>query len=344
MIRNYLFDNLKAILIFFVVFAHYIRVSATFEANTIGGVIYITSFSFIMQGFLFVSGYFSKHVDKCRETAFKSFLFPYFVLMPIMYTIRYFIFGEANFDITLPTMALWYLLNMFVYRYFLKDLINIQYILPISVILSLLSGCIDSIDETLSIARIIGFLPFFLLGYFSKEEHIKKIQQIPKGVGIFVSFILVGFSAILSYFNKIPIDAWYFKSSYNNLGISNIEGIVIRIFISIIALAWIVVFLILVPNKKTKLSYIGKNTMSVYTMHIIIRYIIKGFEIFSGENIVNYLLILLTAALSVWLLSRQIVADTYKSMIDIIYNTLKKFFNLGLFQMKKILQSFTMIN
>src|SRR5665648_1200917 len=99
--RDYLFDNMKAILVFFVVLSHYISTSATFDIRTFGGLIYIISFSFIMQGFLFVAGYFSKNVEKCRNTAFKTFLLPYLVLMPIMYIIRYTLYGNASINLSL---------------------------------------------------------------------------------------------------------------------------------------------------------------------------------------------------------------------------------------------------
>jgi fucose 4-O-acetylase-like acetyltransferase len=100
--RSYLFDNIKAILIFSVVIAHYFRAPDSFSLPSLGGVIYMLSFSYIMQGFLFVSGYFSRNLVKCRATAFRTFLFPYLVLMPIMFCIRYSLFGEAHFDLALP--------------------------------------------------------------------------------------------------------------------------------------------------------------------------------------------------------------------------------------------------
>ena len=77
--RSYLFDNIKVILMFSVVIAHFMRVSGFFRTDSLAGFVYIVSFGFIMQGFLFVSGYFSKNVDKCRNNAVKTFLLPYVV-------------------------------------------------------------------------------------------------------------------------------------------------------------------------------------------------------------------------------------------------------------------------
>ena len=68
--RSCLFDNIKVILMFSVVIAHFMRVSGFFRTDSLAGFVYIVSFGFIMQGFLFVSGYFSKNVDKIVQEFF----------------------------------------------------------------------------------------------------------------------------------------------------------------------------------------------------------------------------------------------------------------------------------
>ncbi|MBK5246502.1 MAG: acyltransferase family protein [Peptostreptococcaceae bacterium] len=322
--RDYLFDNMKAILIFFVVLGHYISTSATFDMGTFGGIIYIISFSFIMQGFLFVAGYFSKNVEKCRNTALKTFLLPYLVLMPIMYIIRYALYGNASINMTVPTMALWYLLNMFVYRFFIKDLAKIKYILPISIFISLIAGLIPFLGVTLALGRIFGFLPFFLLGYFCEKKHLKKIQRIPKAVGILTGIILIAFSVFISNYNAIPLSAWYFKTAYINIGLNNLEGTSVRIILSIAALCWIGVFLILTPKKKTWLVTVGQNTLSVYILHIVIRYIVMANGIFNGQDGLTYLIILTLAVISVWIFSRPKAAAAYQIFMDFFYRLLIK--------------------
>jgi len=326
--RDYLFDNMKAILVFFVVLSHYISTSATFDIRTFGGLIYIISFSFIMQGFLFVAGYFSKNVEKCRNTAFKTFLLPYLVLMPSMYIIRYALYGNASINITVPTMALWYLLNMFVYRFFIKDLAKIKYILPISIFISLIAGIIPFLGVTLALGRIFGFLPFFLLGYFCEEKHLKKIQRIPKTVGILTGIILIAFSVFLLKYNEIPLSAWYFKTAYVNIGLNNLEGTGVRIILSIAALCWIGVFLILIPKKKTWLVTVGQNTLSVYILHIVIRYIVMANGIFDGQDWLTYLMILTAAVISVWIFSRPKAAEAYGKFMDFFYRLLIRFLQL----------------
>ena len=317
--RNYLFDNIKAILIFSVVIAHYFRASSSFMVSSFGGVIYVLSFSYIMQGFLFVSGYFSRNTEKCRTTAFQTFLFPYIVLMPVMFLLRIAIFGEAHFDLTLPTMALWYLLTLFIYRYFLKDFIKVKNILPYSIAVSLAAGYIPFLDSTLSLGRTFSFLPFFLLGYYFKPEWIDKLHRLPKAVSWFLLSILIAFTIHIAFYRVFPLEALYMKGSYASTGLSNDQGILIRIAISLISLAWILVFINLLPKSRTFLTVIGQNTMTVYILHIIVRYFIKGIGGTLGQDIPSYLFLIAAAALSVWVFSWPSVSERYRSFMDNVY-------------------------
>jgi len=317
--RDYLFDNIKGLLIFSVVVAHYFRASASFSVPTFGGVAYIISFSYIMQGFLFVSGYFSRNLVKCRQTAFKMFLFPYLLMMPIMYWIRYAIFGHAHFDITLPTMALWYLLTLFVYRFLLKDLVRIPYIMPISLVAAFAAGLVPSLDSTLSLGRTFSFLPFFLIGYYFKAEWIEKIRSLPKIIGWGTLGLLIGSCAYIAFTKAFPVTALYMKSSYASTHLSVSHGIMVRIVIYLMAMAWIFVFVSLTPKAKTFLSGIGLNTMPVYILHIIMRYAVKSMGGQFGQDVPSYLILIAAAVLSVWLFSRPPVAKCYDKTIDIIY-------------------------
>lgn len=317
--RNYLFDNIKAILIFSVVLAHYFRASTSFDMEDLEGIVYITSFSYIMQAFFFISGYFSGDPQKCRDNAFKTFLYPYLILMPIMFGIRYLVFLDAHFDLTLPTMALWYLLTLFFYRYFLIDLIKIKNILLISFFVSLTAGFIPFFDSTLALGRTLAFLPFFLMGYYCKEEWIEKIRRIPKAASMMSLAILLFLIAALTVLEAVPLEAFHMKNSYGATGLGNLEGAAIRLLLSAISLVWIIIFINLLPRRNTFLAMIGQNTMTVYILHIIIRYFVKAFGFPFDNSGVSFLLLAVLAVLSVWLFSRPLAAALYHHFMDKLY-------------------------
>lgn len=76
--RNHLLDNLKGMLIFLVVFAHFILLYAHVGVASLSEKIAtFFIYSFHIPLFAFISGYFSKNIDKIRETAFsRLLLFP----------------------------------------------------------------------------------------------------------------------------------------------------------------------------------------------------------------------------------------------------------------------------
>lgn len=322
--RDYLFDNVKALLVFSVVIAHFYRVGTDFQLSSFGGAVYFLSFSYIMQGFLFVSGYFAKNVEKCRETAVKSLLYPYLILMPIMFGVRYLVFGNAELDMITPTMALWFMLTLFYYRWFLKDLIRIRWILPISVLVSLAAGCVPFLDETLSLGRTFGFLPFFIAGYFFQSKHLEKVRDIPKWIGVLVLFLLLGYTVLMAYQAPFGVSNLYMKYGYEACGLSTFEGIGIRMLISLVSIAWIFVFINLTPRGKNFLTVIGQNTMPVYVLHIIIRYAVKDSASSQLEPAIAYFVLALVSCATVYLFSRPIIANAYGKAMDGSYELVKK--------------------
>ena len=56
--------------------SHFTRMAGHFSHDSVSGVIYITINIFVMQAFMFLSGYFRKN-RKREQIAFKIFLWPY---------------------------------------------------------------------------------------------------------------------------------------------------------------------------------------------------------------------------------------------------------------------------
>lgn len=91
--RDYFFDNARAILIFLVVLGHMIQ-PYTSESKYILA-LYLVIYSFHMPTFLFISGYFAKHLDKPNylENVAKNCL--HLTLFLCIFSIYYFITGKV---------------------------------------------------------------------------------------------------------------------------------------------------------------------------------------------------------------------------------------------------------
>lgn len=318
--RVYFFDHLKLFLIFCVVLAHYSRVCGSFTPDSPMGFVYITAFSFIMQGFLFISGYFSKNPEKCRKTAVKAFLIPFLVLSVILQSLKWFLMGPESVDLLVPAMALWYLLALFVYRFFLVYLLRIPFLLPLSVGAALLAGTVSEIGAELSLSRIICFFPFFLLGYYTDKAMIEKIRTAPLLPFGFLLALLLLFSYVCAFEGRVDFGFWHLKEGYEAYKMTNLDGMLGRGLIMAIGVLWILVLVRLAPSRplgrKGALTAMGAATMSVYVFHIGLRYAIKAFGIPGEGGPLTWLILLFLAAASVFLFSRPVFQRIYDRLME----------------------------
>lgn len=178
--RLYKFDNLKAVLIFLVVFGHFLELVQGHR------LLYLTIYSFHMPLFIFITGYFA-HFDS--KKILSGLVFPYCVFQ-ILYT--YFeriVLKNENLTLTFlrPRWILWYLFAMIVY-YLLIPFFDVktkkQRIAAVTgmVLLALLSGYDSKVGYDYSSARIFTFMPFLcrLLSVRFREHVVQYVSQSPK--------------------------------------------------------------------------------------------------------------------------------------------------------------------
>ena len=271
--REYKYDNIKFILIFLVVFGHIIEHVDKFNY------LYLIIYSFHMPVFVFVSGYFSKG---SKKSILKSACI-YVVFQTIYFFIYKLVLHE---NITLnylqPIWILWYIFALAIWNslIFVVKKININqnkyvYILLVfSFLLSLICGYVDKIGYFLSLSRIITFFPFFLIGYFSKNNNIKILKRNDESnkakvlVYAVIAIVCIMYFINISSINKI----WFYGSySYRNAQ----YNIVFRFISSLFSLCMIFIFNNFISNKKELISVAGENTLFIYLLHGII---IKVFE------------------------------------------------------------------
>ncbi|MDD4366702.1 MAG: acyltransferase family protein [Eubacteriales bacterium] len=322
--RNSFFDNLKVLLIFMTVFAHFIRMSGDFQRDSAGGFIYILAFSFIMQGWFFVSGYFSKDVEKCRNTAVKTFLLPYFLFMPLMFLMRYALFGNARLNLMIPSVALWFLLAMFVYRLAIKDLSRIRGLIPVSAVLFFVAGYIPFLGKELALGRIVSFLIFYAAGFCFKWEYIEKIKKTPFVLAASILLMLLLFTFLISYYRVFPSTIWYLKEYNEVFGMDILEGTAVRLMIGVVSSAWLIILIRFIPDRKYRFTSVGKYTLYIYLLHIPVRYLYEKFGYLAFNDFIEVAAALVGTVIVLWIFSRPMTALAYENIMNCIYKTIIK--------------------
>ena len=297
--RNHSFDTFRGLLMISIPIWHFSKCAgdwysdlyqANFSHSSILGFVYLLLNIFVMQGFAFISGYFSKNPEKAKTKAFSDALVPY-IMFTVVAIILELITGQnvSNDEPFLkPTFALWFLLCLFIWKITLPYVTKFKWALPVSIGVMLFAGMMP-FHTFLSLQRMISFYPFFLLGFYCKKEWVEKIRNLRKH-----PTLLIGIISLLLIINFIllkvgPSFEWYHLSKNTDiLNISAGYDISMRFIMLILACSWISVILALIPKRETGLSIIGKNTMPIYVFHIIFRQLLR----FSGLYVCSLFIII----------------------------------------------------
>nr|WP_317357757.1 acyltransferase family protein [uncultured Tyzzerella sp.] len=314
--RNLLFDNIKGLLIFLVVFGHSLELLK--NEYIIANIIYTFIYFFHMPAFIFISGYFSKDLKKSQDSAFEKFLLP-FLIITLPWNIVSFILGITdNYSFFTPAWAMWYLFSMFIWKLLLPYLLKIKRIFKISIFLGITAGLFMEFNSFMSISRTITFLPYFLAGYFFDDTLIEKLRKKPKLPFIFVIISVALVAIYFSTSDLIPVEILWLDRPFINLNYSMKLGLIIRILLYGIGFLMTFTLLNLITEKKCFLSKLGKNTLSVYLLHIFLIGAFFGISRNISNNILNLILCTIVSIITTYILSTNPVNNTVSKFLNFV--------------------------
>ena len=329
--RNYLIDNSKGLLIFLVVLGHSLEfIRKDYE---VARLLYVFIYEFHMPVFVFISGYLSKNVEKGRRNAVRNFLTP-FLLFNIIWNLitlvgPLFLRGEFTelpseqaFSFFTPGWALWYIFAMFLWKILLPDLLKFKNIFILSIIAGIFVKLSGEFGSYMALSRTITFAPFFLAGYYSSEEKLKRFRKftrfniLNKVPSILILIIGVLIALIFVNYSNIADEFFWADRSYSNFNIEIFTGILLYIAVYIIGFAFVYVFINLMPVNQTFLSKIGKNTLSVYFLHTYFIGSILGLTSLMSSNLGKLLALIVGSLIVTFILSRDGVARFFNKFLD----------------------------
>ena len=277
--RDSYFDNLKAVLIFLMVFGHLLEFAKGRRGNV---EIYSIIYSFHMPVFVMVSGYFSKNIEKARDNAFQNLFIPYLIFNFLFSVIMH---GNLISSPFVPAFALWYLLALFVWRLLLKSVLQVRWILLFSVLLSLFAGLIPGIGSFMALSRIISFFPYFLAGYFFTDAMREKVKRIPLTIAVSGFVVLGGLVVYLFTIVGFPFRTFFLHYHYEHdlMGLHNTKGLLLRLFTYILTPFISLFFIRLIPKKKLFFTSLGQHTFPVLVFHYYLVYILHN-----SKQFLNY--------------------------------------------------------
>lgn len=268
-------DNAKMGLIVLVVIGH------TWELLPFDGPsghLYDFVYLWHMPAFVFLSGYLSRAFTYAPARMWQlvtTLLVPYVVFEGALALFRLHVGGEQLDDLWAdPHFPMWYLLALVVWRLLTPVLRPLPGAVLVAVAACVASGYLGGEwTELMDLPRILGFLPFFVLGVATTPERLAWVRgRFPAILGV-ASFALLALLAV-------RLDDWASRSylyyrPFEGNGDSDATAVLTRLLVLGVGLLGTFAFLALVPRVDGWFARMGSATMVVYLFH---GFAMKGVE------------------------------------------------------------------
>lgn len=289
--RDFWFDNAKGVLMITVVVGHLIA-SVVNKYETFAFLSNLIYF-FHMPAFAIISGYFMKRRIDTKDYAsvINKTLLPYCFAQIIIYLAALILpdgvrvlsaerlADSGVFSFLFPIYHLWYFFGVmaaFVFCIAFKAKEHPARAFVVSVIISLISGAVPTV-EFLKLTKVLAFLPFFVLGYLIPREKMQRVRErkfiIPSL--IVAAATIVGFWLLKDVGTLTGIFAMTWRYQSFAFDISYLGAILVRLGFIVCSVIFSLAFLNLCPKKKSIFTVLGKRSVYIYILHVLIVAVIR---------------------------------------------------------------------
>lgn len=256
--RSAYWDNIKGFLILFVVFGHLLSSLQGMSGSIDATITYI--YLFHMPAFVFVSGYFGKGEKAYSFERIARLVFLFFIFNSIT------VFAEGYTSLLEPIYSYWYLIALIFWRLTAHRIAKFRIINILLFTAAILIGFFAAIDNHFAAARVIGFYPFYMLGYqLSSKDSSKLAGRKYSERGLIGLALLLGAACIafaMQTFIGYPDNSLILGAYQEPLDVFR------RIVMFIIAIIVIYALRHITPDKNIPLiTMFGRNSLWIFILH-----------------------------------------------------------------------------
>lgn len=263
--RDAYYCNLKFLLLYLVVFGHWIEpyIDVFPPVHSVYRIIYTVH----MPLFIFLSGSFLTSGEQAKVRAFRS-LSCYLAFQTASAVIG--AVSGSSFPLYRPCWHLWYLLSLSLWSFSVWVLEQRMHlsdrsphiksgVILLAVLIGCLAGCLPRIGRDISLSRTLVFFPYILAGQLCPRDCFR-------GKRLLGIVSLLGFGGLYLLFGSyIPTDFLYQADSYGALG--HALGTQLRLACYLMGGLFGIGLLALMPERRFFFSLIGTDTLWIYLCH-----------------------------------------------------------------------------
>jgi fucose 4-O-acetylase-like acetyltransferase len=298
--RDPWFDNIKMTLVTLVVVGH----SWTLlPHNTANDWTYDFLYAWHVPAFVTITGYLSRSFTWTPAKLMalvRTVAVPYVIFEAALATFRYQVGGVQLDDLFAdPHWPMWYLSALFFWRLMAPAFLRLPkpVALVLAVVISLVAGLWAG--NILDVARILGLLPFFVLGLTLSDREwgwIRVRRAVPLAlVGVVVVLVFTRYTD-----SWINTEWYYYRSRYDTLDPNDLKAVAIRAVLLCVGLIGTASVFTLVPRGRSWFATLGAATLVVYLYHgfFVLSAQYEGFPDWADRHVVASFVVTTLATVS----------------------------------------------
>lgn len=286
--------------------------------------VYVWIYSFHMPFFILISGYTARrYMGDARQVRriISTLVVPYLIIEISMQMImRHYTDEPDPYAFLSPQWLGWFLAALFVWRLTTPIWRALKYPITTSIIISLTVGLIE-IPNVLALPKILGFLPFYVIGMHMSRERFDRLADVR--IRIASAVLLTGsFVYCYLYSADWTLDWLLWKQRYGEdpLAATPLEGITQRAELLVVGLVLTFAALSLVPRRRSWTTRMGGRTFYCYLLHgyviLVLRYQFEVFDRLDPYGAPAVVLTMVVATIVANLLMTQLVARVFRPVFE----------------------------
>ncbi len=273
--RDPWFDNAKMALVLLVVVGH---AWTLLPHNRLDDHLYDFLYAWHVPAFVFVTGFLSRsftYEPRRLWQLVRTVVVPYVIFECALALFRIYVGGETLEDLfSDPHWPMWYLSALFFWRLLTPVFMRMPALMAIAVAVatSLVAGLYAG--DTLDMARVLGLLPFFVLGLASTKERLERLRA--PWVRNAALLVFLAIAVVTTWTDQLAQTEWlYYRSQYGELDVGDGRALLTRAVLIVIGVLGALSFVALVPRVQGWFTRMGAATLVVYLFH---GFAVKGAE------------------------------------------------------------------
>lgn len=267
MVRDPWLDNAKIALVTLVVVGH---TWTLLPETALNRHLYDALYAWHIPAFVVVTGYLSRsfaYTPARLTNLVRTVVVPYVVFECLLALFRVYVGGEQLENLFAdPHWPMWYLAAVLCWRLLTPILRPLPGAVAVSVAVAVSLAAGLWAGDTFDAARVLGLLPFFVLGLQATPE---RLERLCSAAARPAALLVLGMIALATLWtDRLASTEWlYYRARYDELDVTDTRALVTRVVVLTVGMLGTWAFLVLVPRVSKWFTGLGAATLVVYLVH-----------------------------------------------------------------------------